>query len=205
MEALFQIHLSPKLQRCIIFPPTSKIAQFSAGFEKSMYVSSAQSKLPFSLSFSWRVSDSITHSKWHEGTGESLVIHPEGRHLETTFFLPSIFNVTKLFPHVFWVHFFNGIWRSTSKRSENGFLYKVTWSFSFPSYTNCHGNEPPQGGSAEFQRKPDKVIFKFLRAHFINVTLILKAEKSGLSRPACWLIAVQDGWPFDISKNRRQA
>ena len=37
MEPLFQIHLSPKLQRCIIFPPTPKIAQFLVGFEKSMY------------------------------------------------------------------------------------------------------------------------------------------------------------------------
>ena len=76
--------------------------------------------------------------------------------------------------------------------SVNGFLVQghpaavvvlpLLTSFSFPSCAGLcsvgyycqgfHGNEPPQGGSAEFQRKPDKVIFKFLRAHFINVTHI---------------------------------
>ena len=203
MEPLFQIHLSPKLQRCIIFPPAQNSTIFG-GFWKDQCILCAIKASFFSLVFLARIrfnyAFKVARGDWGEPGDTSW-----GETSRDDIFSSLNLQCTKIVSTCILGTFFNGIWRSTSKRSENGFLYKVTWSFSFPSYTNCHGNEPPQGGSAEFQRKPDKVIFKFLRAHFINVTLILKAEKSGLSRPACWLIAVQDGWPFDISKNRRQA
>ena len=133
MEPLFQIHLSPKLQRCIIFPPTPKIAQFLVGFEKSMCVLCAINASFFSLVFLARIrfnyAFKVARGDWGEPGDTSW-----GETSRDDIFSSLNLQCNKIVSTCILGTFFSmGFEEVPLKRSENGFLCKVTWSFSFPS------------------------------------------------------------------------